>query len=144
MKNESGFSFHKSPKSDSEYLIDEKTGDIYRYANHWFRVASCYWELDEPMGYYGYDIAKSNIKNFKRRKSGAYFNPAYREAVVDLSEKFLSKINDVVSNDKTYLTDKAAKRLKRISEKIYNTYLRESARLSIEEVDKIRKKFESV
>lgn len=36
--------FVQSPKSDSMY-VTMANGDIYRYSNHWGRVASCQWNL---------------------------------------------------------------------------------------------------
>lgn len=76
MKASGKFVWHQSPLSSSEYLIDEETGDIYRFSDHWGRVASCTWGLLQD----GHDIiggafsfGKSNIKNFKRRTDARYF-----------------------------------------------------------------------
>ena len=147
MKNESGFSFHKSPKSDSEYLIDEKTGDVYRYANHWFRVSSCEWSIDSVNGYYGYDIAKCNIKNFKRKSRHGlenYFNPNFRLAIVNLAELYLPKLRELTKdNEKFYLTNKAEKRVDGIIESIWKN-LKYSAGLTIEEIEKLKKKYDFI
>jgi predicted metal-binding transcription factor (methanogenesis marker protein 9) len=147
MKEESGFSFHKSPKSDSEYLIDKKNGDIYRYANHWFRVASCEWSIDSVNGYYGYDIAKCNIKNFKRKSRfglANYLNPNFRLATVNLAESYLPKLRELTKdNEKFYLTDKAKKRVNDIIESIWSN-LKYSAGLSIKEIEKMKKKYDFI
>ena len=45
MKDSGKYTYKQSPKSSSEYLIDKETGDIYRYSDHWGRVASCEWDL---------------------------------------------------------------------------------------------------
>lgn len=147
MKKKSGFSFHKSPKSDSEYLIDERNGDIYRYANHWFRVASCEWSIDSINGYYGYDIAKCNIKNFKRKSRHGlanYWNPNLRLAIVDLAESYLPKFKELTKdNEKFYLTNKAKKRVELIIDSIWSN-LKYSAGLTIEEIEKMKKKYDSI
>ena len=147
MKKESGFSFHKSPKSDSEYLIDGGNGDIYRYSNHWFRVASCEWSIDSVNGYYGYDIAKCNIKNFKRKSRGGlanYLNTNFRLAIVDLAESYLPKLKELTKdNENFYLTDKAKKRVNNIIESIWNN-LEYSAGLTFEEIEKIKKKYDFI
>lgn len=37
-----GFEHYES-ESGSEYLVDKKTGDIYRLSDHWGNVGSCMW-----------------------------------------------------------------------------------------------------
>ena len=66
MKNSGKYEYTKSPLSNSEYLVDHETGDIYRMSDHWGPVASCYWTLDGFQGqrYTDETIAKSNIKDF--------------------------------------------------------------------------------
>jgi len=76
MKASGKYSWHQSPLSSSEYLIDETTGDIFRFSNHWGRVASCTWGLlldgHDIIGG-SFAIGKSNLKNFKRRTDARYF-----------------------------------------------------------------------
>lgn len=54
--------------STSIYLIDEATGVVYRYADHWGRVASCYWDLDRPLASWQHPreivIAKAAFSSF--------------------------------------------------------------------------------
>ena len=57
---------HESPKSNSEYLIDRNSGDIYRKSNHWGKVATCIWKLNH-VNQGAFAIGKANIKDFKRR-----------------------------------------------------------------------------
>ncbi|MBQ5506024.1 MAG: hypothetical protein IIT85_02635, partial [Prevotella sp.] len=57
---------HESPKSTSEYLIDRKSGDIYRKSDHWGKVATCSWKLNH-VNQGAYAIGKANIRDFKRR-----------------------------------------------------------------------------
>lgn len=66
MKNSGKYEYTKSPLSNSEYLVDHETGDIYRMSDHWGPAASCYWTLDGFPGqrYTAETIAKSNIKDF--------------------------------------------------------------------------------
>ena len=49
MKESGQYEWHKSPLSDSEYLVDRKSGDIYRLADHWGKVSSCNWQIDNPL-----------------------------------------------------------------------------------------------
>ena len=66
MKNSGKYEHTKSPLSNSEYLVDHETGDIYRMSDHWGPASSCYWTLDGFPGqrYTAETIAKSNIKDF--------------------------------------------------------------------------------
>lgn len=61
--------WHLSPKSSSEYLIDKETGDIYRYSDHWGKVATCHWKVKGGHGVTEQIIAKANIKDFDRNIS---------------------------------------------------------------------------
>lgn len=144
MKKNDELIFHKSPKSNSEYLVNETTGEIYRYSDHWGRVASCDWGLDKPSGVLGWDIAKSYLSKFKRKDTGIYFNPNYREAVVDFEKQYLSKIKKLVSeNQSFYLTDKAQKRIGELTDFIFRR-LKHDALLSVEEIQKIKKQYELI
>ena len=93
-----GYEWHKSPLSNSEYLIDKETGDIYRYANHWGSVASCTWELVGAYDDYNYHIAVSNISDFKAKGYGriAYPNVSYLQAL----NQSIVNVKDVL-NDPT-------------------------------------------
>jgi hypothetical protein len=74
--------YHKSPKyeSESEYLVDKENGDIYRFSDHWGKVATCNWRV-RGMRYLGDTaIAKANINDFKRnirneQKDREYIRP---------------------------------------------------------------------
>lgn len=35
--------------SNSTYFIDELNGVVYRLSDHWNRVNSCFWPLDNPL-----------------------------------------------------------------------------------------------
>lgn len=135
--------WHRSPKSSSEYLIDKETGDIYRYADHWGKVASCDWNLiSKNEG--GYNIAKSNIKNFVRKDSGVYFNPQYRIKIVEAANIVLPRLKNLVSDNKDfYLTEKARKEVAIIAGNFFNT-LKHSADLSMEEIDRLKKEYYAI
>ena len=47
LKQQDGFRYVHSPKSDSEYLVNDETGEIYRMSDHWGWVASCRWSIDD-------------------------------------------------------------------------------------------------
>ncbi|MGN1220523.1 MAG: hypothetical protein ACI4TU_06270, partial [Candidatus Cryptobacteroides sp.] len=82
MKNSGKYEHTKSPLSDSEYLVDHETGDIYRMSDHWGPAASCYWTLDGKPGRQQTEmrIAKSNIKDF-----GVWHNAREKDVKVDMS-----------------------------------------------------------
>lgn len=147
MKNSDKYDWHQSPKSSSEYLIDKKTGDIFRLADHWGRVASCNWrivpncEIDNENSNI-FDIGKANIKDFLRKDSGFYFNPKFRDAMVATAHAILPNMKKLVSdNKKFYLTDKANKRVESFVDNIFEQ-LQHSANLSVREIDKLKKKYE--
>ena len=147
MKNSDKYDWHQSPKSSSEYLIDKKTGDIFRLADHWGRVASCNWrivpncEIDNENSNI-FDIGKANIKDFSRKDSGFYFNPKFRDAMVATAHAILPNMKKLVSdNKKFYLTDKANKRVESFVDNIFEQ-LQHSANLSVKEIDKLKKKYE--
>nr|DAO60346.1 MAG TPA: hypothetical protein [Caudoviricetes sp.] len=147
MKNSDKYDWHQSPKSSSEYLIDKKTGDIFRLADHWGRVASCNFrivpnfEIDNENSNI-FDIGKANIKDFSRKDSGFYFNPKFRDAMVATAHAILPNMKKLVSdNKKFYLTDKANKRVESFVDNIFEQ-LQHSANLSVKEIDKLKKKYE--
>lgn len=59
--------------STSVYLIDEATGEVYRYADHWGRVASCFWDLDRPLAAWQhpreYVLAKCAFSSFQTKNT---------------------------------------------------------------------------
>ena len=65
------YEYHKSPLSSSQYLLDRRKGDIYRYSDHWGEVSSCTWILEgRPPRYTA--IGKCNIKDFKGKLYDKY------------------------------------------------------------------------
>lgn len=143
MKKSGKYDWHQSPKSSSEYLIDNKTGDVYRFSDHWGRVASCTWDITGENDN-KWDIAKSNIKDFERKETGIYFNPEYRTKLVEAAKIVLPRLKKLVSENKSYyLTDKAKKSVLEATEKIYHD-LQWSANMSIDEVARLRKKYDSI
>jgi hypothetical protein len=120
------FLWEQSPKSDSEYLIDKKNDDIYRFSDHWGCVASCTWvaafdgttneEFAQGICRTDYGIAVSNIKNFTRKKdSFGWTNPEYRDTMRSLLLEKLDIIEELVanSNSQTYLGKSAIQYLER-------------------------------
>lgn len=149
MKNSDKYDWHKSPKSSSEYLIDKKTGDIFRFADHWGSVASCDWGIVPNCEIYDevsniFDIGKANIKDFSRKDNGFYFNPKFRDAMVKSANTILSNMKKLVSdNKKFYLTDEASKNVERFVDGVFQQ-LKYSAKLSIKEIDKLKKKYKFI
>lgn len=107
-----GYEWHKSPLSNSEYLIDKETGDIYRYANHWGSVASCTWELVGAYDDYNYHIAVSNISDFKAKGYGriAYPNVSYLQAI----NQSIVNVKDVLDDPTIDIKPKAREFLENI------------------------------
>lgn len=65
---EQGCEWHKSPLSDSEYMINRQTGDIYRKSSHWGkRISTCCWTLRRGKVSLTmcYTIGKANISDFE-------------------------------------------------------------------------------
>lgn len=142
MKKDPKLEWHHSPKSSSQYLIDESTGDIYRYSDHWGSVASCSWHLDSQKED-GWDIAKSNIRNFERLDiRNNYFNPQYRiKAVETAKEIILPSLQETIKI--AGLTKTARKTLNAFCDKVFWD-LHTWANMSLEEVKELRKKYELV
>lgn len=105
-----------SPRSNSEYLLDRETGDIYRFSNHWGRVASCEWSLDKVFGTEDtsiYQIGKSNIMSFKVNKVFSTYladNPAWAPAYGDALQKAIVNYETLLSSD-VEMTDFVRNRL---------------------------------
>ena len=88
LKSDKDLKWHHSPLSNSEYLVNHHTGDIYRFSDHWGKVASCEWSLnDEPTE--GWNIGVANIKSFKSL-------PFSRSLV--LKSSFVNQLNQVIAN----------------------------------------------
>lgn len=144
MKSSGKYIFKQSPKSNSEYLIDENNGDIYRYSDHWGSVASCRWTLNDDWNRIA--IAKSNLKDFNRRKDSVsvYLNPKHKELVLKTVKKTFPKIKSMFKeNEKFYLTKKSEKILGDFASNIFKKYVNVHS-FEINEIEKLRKKFEFI
>ena len=88
LKSDKDLKWNHSPLSNSEYLVNHHTGDIYRFSDHWGKVASCEWSLnDEPTE--GWSIGVANIQSFKSL-------PFSRSLV--LKSSFVNQLNQVIAN----------------------------------------------
>lgn len=144
MKSSGKYIFKQSPKSNSEYLIDENNGDIYRYSDHWGIVAGCRWTLNDDWNRIA--VAKSNLKDFNRRKDSAsvYLNPKHKELVLKTVKKTFPKIKSMLKeNEKFYLTKKSEKILGDFASNIFKKYVNVHS-FEINEIEKIKKKFEFI
>ena len=108
------YEHQNSPRSNSEYLLDHETGDIYRFSNNWGRVASCQWSIDTRYGTEDteiYGIGKCNIKDFKpvfsERRT---HNPAYAAPYVDALQKTISNYETLLKSH-VEITDAARQRI---------------------------------
>ena len=88
LKSDKDLKWHHSPLSNSEYLVNHHTGDIYRFSDHWGKVASCEWSLnDVPTE--GWSVGVANIRSFKSL-------PFSRSLV--LKGSFVNQLNQVIAN----------------------------------------------
>lgn len=131
LKQREDLIYTKSPKSDSEYLINEATGDIYRYSDHWGRVATCRWYLKDENGEDSdfLCIAKGNLSDFKRREDSMslYINPDYNENVVKISKKVFPKLKKIIKEgDDFYLTKGAKKAILNYAQQTLDKYINTS------------------
>lgn len=108
------YEHQKSPLSDSEYLLDKEIGDIYRFSNHWGRVASCQWSIDKRYGTEDveiYAIGKCNIQDFHpnyfQRKT---VNPAYGAPYMDALQRTIENYNTLLHSN-VQITDAVRKRI---------------------------------
>jgi hypothetical protein len=128
LKQRGDLIYTKSPKSDSEYLIDEATGDVYRYSDHWGRVATCRWWLKNENGENSdfLCIAKSNLSDFKRREDSVsiYINPDYNDNIIKISKKVFPKLKKIIKEGSDfYLTKGAKKAILNYSQKTLHEYI---------------------
>lgn len=72
MKASPDFKYKHSPLSYSEYYLDLKSGDVYRYSDHWGKVASCRWYIlpDNAYQHNLFRLGVCNIKDFSRFANG--------------------------------------------------------------------------
>ena len=88
LKSDKDLKWHHSPLSNSEYLVNHHTGDIYRFSDHWGKVASCEWsQNDVPTE--GWSVGVANIRSFKSL-------PFSRSLV--LKSSFVNQLNQVIAN----------------------------------------------
>lgn len=100
LKSDKDLKWHHSPLSNSEYLVNHHTGDIYRFSDHWGKVASCEWSLnDDPTE--GWSIGVANIKSFKSL-------PFSRGLV--LKSSFVNQLNQVIANLQDIIDSKDIKK----------------------------------
>lgn len=126
MKTSGMYDFHQSPKSSSEYLIDRKTGDIYRFSDHWGRVSSCVWVIDNLHanndGRSIFQIAKANIDDFKPNYSASNVaNPRYGAAYRETLAKTISNYETLLDSD-VRMSESARRRVENALSK-YRTLL---------------------
>lgn len=117
MKKSGNFEFHKSPLSLSQYLLDKKTGDIYRFSDHWGAVSSCKWTIDGNNGVREYKtpngwiepftIGKANINMFSREEEDLkpYMLKVHDRNVNKLSDDTRFRIDESEAEAMTYIID---------------------------------------
>ena len=119
MKESGKYEYAHSPSSDSQYLIDRETGDIFRLSNHWGRVASCMWDIDQKHSvrdhfgewYSIFQLGKCNISDF-RGISGLRraFNPEYKVPYADALARTIANYNTLLHSN-VDITDAARKKI---------------------------------
>ena len=110
LKQKDGFRYVHSPKSNSEYLVNDETGEIYRMSDHWGWVASCRWDIDGRA--HSFDIGKANIKDFERIKGSYVFTPEAQRHEPPHKTYLRAKENlERALKDDTYKFTAAARRI---------------------------------
>lgn len=128
LKLESRFEHHESPcrGSISEYLVDAKSGDIFRFSDHWGKCASCTWDLDvENKNYYDIDeksyeemaIGVANLNEFKRKEYYYVQTKSAEAAKMLLSdmENNVKKLNSLLNDNAAKITEKSRNILQAIT-----------------------------
>ena len=88
LKSDKDLKWHHSPLSNSEYLVNHYTGDIYRFSDHWGKVASCEWSLNDDSTE-GWSIGVANIQSF--------ISLPFSRSLV-LKSSFVNQLNQVIAN----------------------------------------------
>ena len=105
LKQRDGMEWHKSPKSESEYLEDRENGVVYRKSDHWGNVASCRWTLDGKDVQGEVAIGRSSIDDFgdkddyrsERVPDGAY-DKGYADRLRQTVANYEAVLNDADVN----------------------------------------------
>jgi hypothetical protein len=99
MKESGKYEWHQSPYSLSEYLIDKGNWDVYRFSDHWGKVASCEWTLNGEAKQNHFAIGKANLKDFTRKNYGIE-NPAFDKykAEFNVLSKQFSELNGIYNS----------------------------------------------
>lgn len=122
LKQQDGFRYVHSPKSDSEYLVNDETGEIYRISDHWGWVASCRWSIDDQAPSI-FNIGKANIKDFERIKGNYVFTPEAQRREPGHETYLRAKENlERALKDDTYKFTAAARRLAEEKIRSYQSY----------------------
>lgn len=106
MKDTGKYEYTHSPKSDSEYLVDNKAGVVYRLSNHWGKAASCNWYIRYKGKQQGYEasgryiLAKCSFKDFLRKEttSNVFENPEYVNAGIIEVKNCLNRIKNIIDS----------------------------------------------
>lgn len=139
MRQSGRYCHHKSPKSDSEYLEDVYTGDIYRFSDHWGDVASCIWE--NPKSSDRFEIAKSNLSNFHRIDTWVMTNEGVEEKYSLLTKVTLKHLDFLSRPNRQFFLNKFAKEL--LSETVSNLCgsMKDALRLNSDEIEELNCEF---
>jgi len=151
MKNSGKFKYTHSPKSNSEYLVDEKDGVVYRIADHWGRCASCNWDIKDNSGNFISTgkyvvLAKCSFRDMEMNNDYRYRfdNPKYIEKFIEIGRKEIENVLNLISRDDVYFTDKAKKMLEKGIDIIkYNYRLKYNGALE-KMVDNLIEKFNNI
>ena len=147
MKDSGKYEYTHSPKSDSEYLVDNKNNTVYRLANHWGKCASCDWFV-KPKGKTTslaaqgtYILAKCNFRDFKRKETSdnLFENPKYVEASISAVEEVLKRIKTHIDNGVVF--SKGAKNELRNAWDVCKSQMHRVSNEMKQSVDKLEKEY---
>ena len=108
LKQENDLHWVHSPSSDSEYLLDYKNQKVYRYSDHWGKVGSCEWALNDITT--GWNVGVSFLKDFKALPSSR--SEVLRSSFIEKLNQSIVNLEDIINRPDIKKTSSAEKELR--------------------------------
>ena len=108
LKSDKDLKWHHSPLSNSEYLVNHHTGDIYRFSDHWGKVASCEWSLNDDSTE-GWSVGVANIQSFKSLPFSRSL--VFKGSFVNQLNQVIANLHDIIDSTDIKKTDSALRTL---------------------------------
>lgn len=108
LKQENDLHWVHSPSSDSEYLLDYEHQKVYRYSDHWGKVGSCEWALNDITT--GWNVGVSFLKDFKALPSSR--SEVLRSSFIEKLNQSIVNLEDIINRPDIKKTSSAEKALR--------------------------------